>query len=106
MDDAADMEINVKKLYTQARGRVVRLRTAELSKLQKNIDTITVEDRLKDLKVQTMPGLVEKHTKLRTAVAQLWAALAKFKVNVAVMSGERSCSSSVSGRGEISRSAG
>lgn len=60
----------VKKLYEQARVRVVSLRAVEISEHREKIDTLTNEVEANELRLQTMPGLVEDITTFQTYVSK------------------------------------
>lgn len=94
-DKAVDMLIMVKKLYEQARARVVDLRAAEVSDLGGKIDTLTYKWEAKKLKLHTISGLSEEISKLRHEAAKHWEAVAEDKASVAVMSSLRKAVSAV-----------
>lgn len=88
-DKAADTPAKVKKLYMQARARVVGLRAFEVSEIREKINRLLDVVEAKNLELQTMPGGVEDGKNVCSDVVKLRAALAKDKVHVAVMSGLR-----------------
>lgn len=81
------MLTKVKKLYEQARAKVVGLHDTEVYEPWEKIDNLTDEVEAKDLELQTMQGLEEEATKLWSEVTELREALAKDEANVAMISG-------------------
>lgn len=76
----------VKKLCEQARARVVGLRASEVYELWEKIDLLRDEVEVKDLKLQTMPVLVEEATNLPSESAKHRKTFAEYGPNVGVMS--------------------
>lgn len=81
------MSPKVKRLYEQARLRVVSLHAVEMSELREKMDKLTDEVEAKDLDLQTMSGLVEETATLQVEVGKLLEVAKKVKANIAIVIG-------------------
>lgn len=87
MDKVADMLLKVKRLYEQARSRVVSLRAAELSELREKINKLIDEVEANNLELRSMQVLVAEATMLRKETSKHREISNQGEVDVAALGG-------------------
>lgn len=68
---------------------MVRIRAAEVSELREKIEEPSDDVEAKDLRLQTVPGLVDETTTLRKEVSKLWEVAAESEKYLVVLSGSQ-----------------
>lgn len=81
------MLTKIKRLYEQARSRVVCFPAREVSELKEKIAKLTDEMEANDLELQTMPDLVAETVMLWDEVGKLREVSMKGEANVAALNG-------------------